>query len=82
MEPIKFKGANVVYGAEQPEYQPLPAQQVPGPSGQIITCWEMSPAEIEMVQETGKIWLSMLTFHQPLQPVHLSVVKPDTYDQG
>ena len=80
MEPIKFDGANVVYGANQPEYKPLPAERRPGRSGEIVTCWELSPEEIKRVQETGKIWLSVLTFGQPLQPVLLTADKPGIYN--
>lgn len=80
MEPIKFDGANVVYGAEQPEYIPLPAEKRPGLSGEIVTCWALSPDELKRVQETGVIFVSLLTFGQPLQPVLVSVDKPDVYD--
>lgn len=80
MEPIKFEGANIVYGANQPEYKPLPAERRPGYSGEIVTCWELSPGELKRVQETGKIYLSVLTFGQPLQPVILSVEKLRPYD--
>lgn len=70
MKPINFKGANVVFGANQPEYQSLPAKKKE--NGEIWTCWELSPEEIKTIQETGKVWLSVLTFNQPLQPVLLS----------
>ena len=81
MEPIKFDGVNAVFGANQPEYTPLPAECVGNPeTGQINTCWELSPEEIKRVQETGKIWLSVLTFGQPLQPVLLTADKPGIYN--
>jgi len=81
MQPLNFEGANIVFGANQPEYQPLPAERVGKPeTGQINTCWELSPDELKQIQETGKIWVSLLTFGQPLQPVLISVDKPDVYD--
>ena len=81
MKPIKFDGANVVFGANQPEYHPLPAERRGNPgTGEIVTCWEFSPDELKKIAETGQIWLSLLTFGQPLQPVLLSVEKPDIYD--
>ena len=61
MEPIKFDGANAVFGANQPEYIPLPAEKRPGRSGEIVTCWELNPNEKKIIQETVKIWLSVLT---------------------
>lgn len=80
MEPVNFEDANVVFGANQPEYIPLPAEKRPGRSGEIVTCWELSPDELKRVQETRKIWLGVLTFGQPLQPVIVSVDKPEPYD--
>lgn len=81
MEPVIFEAANVVFGANQPEYKPLPAESRGGKSGEILTCWELSPDELKRIQETGKIWLVVLTFGQPMQPVHLSVEKPEPYDE-
>ena len=76
MEPVNFDGANVVYGANQPEYMPLPAFRKE--NGEIWTCWKLSPEDLKRIQETGVIWLAMLTFNLPLQPVLLS---PDCPDQ-
>lgn len=81
MKPIKFEGVNVTFGANQPEYLPLPAQRLPGDCGQIVTCWELSPEEIKQVQRTGKIYLSVLTFNNPLQPVLLTTEKPGRYKE-
>ena len=80
MKPINFDGVNAVYGANQPEYQPLPAEKRPGQSVEIVTCWKLTPEEIKRIQETGEIWLAVLTFGQPLQPVIVSVEKPEPYD--
>ena len=81
MQPLNFEGANVVFAANQPEYEPLPAEYRGGQSGEILTCWELSPDELKRVQETGKVRLGVLTFGQPLQPVYLAVEKPEPYDQ-
>ena len=80
MKPLNFEGANIVFGANQPECQPL-AERVGNPAtGQVNTCWELSPDELKRIRETGKIWVSLLTFGQPLQPVLVSVDKPEVYD--
>ena len=81
MQPLKFEGANIVYAAKQREYQPLPAEYRGGKSGEILTCWELTPEELQRIQETGKIWVGVLTFGQPLQPLYVSVEKPDPYDE-
>jgi hypothetical protein len=74
MEPIKFKEQNVTYAENQKEYLPLPAYR--DESGRVVTCWKLSPEELEEVSETGVIWLDMLTFNQPLQPVMLHAESP------
>lgn len=78
MKPVKFNGCNVVYAADQPEYQPLPAMKIPeDPQGLIVTKWELSPEELEEINKTGSIHLSVLTFNNPLQPVLLTVGMPE-----
>lgn len=77
MKPKDFEGADIVFGENQPEYMPLPAKRGDWPKGgEIHTCWELSPEELQEIQKTGVIWLSILTFRQPLQPVRLSTEKP------
>lgn len=71
MKPVEFEGQNVVMGKDQPEYQNLPAHITK--QGQVFQCWELSEDDKKMIQETGKIWVSQLTFNQPLQPILLSV---------
>ena len=78
MTPVNFPGANVTFAENQPEYIPLPALKVPNdPKGLIVTKWKLSPEELQRVQETGTIHLSVLTFNQPLQPVLLTVDMPN-----
>lgn len=74
MKPIQFDGANCVYGKDQEEYNPLPAQK--NEDGTVVTCWQLEPGDLERIKETGRVWLSMMTFSQPLQPVLMSVENP------
>lgn len=67
--------SEVVYAANQPQYQPLPAFRCV--NGKILTRWELTPDEIALVAEQGYIYLAINTFNQPLQPVFLSVTPPD-----
>lgn len=76
MKPIKFKACNALYGAGQKEYLPLPACKVKSREGLVITCWELSFWERLKVYVTGRIWLSVLTFNSPLQPVLISSHTP------
>ncbi len=70
MNPVKFPECNAVYGEGQPDYKPLPAYRSPG--GEVVTCWELTEEEKKRVAETGQIWLSLLTFGLPLQPVYIT----------
>lgn len=67
MKPIEFKGQNVVFAKDQPEYLPLPALRMP--DGEVITCWQISDDEMERIRQNGCIYLSQLTFNGPLQPI-------------
>lgn len=67
MKPKQFPGSNVVFGANQPEYQPLPALKMP--DGQVITCWELSDEEIETIKKNKCMYFNQLTFNSPLQPI-------------
>lgn len=71
MTPTKFEGQNVVYAESQPEYLPLPAMQLQDEGGTVITCWELSDEELAEVVKNKKVYLSIMTFKQPLQPVSL-----------
>lgn len=78
MKPIEFPEANVTFAKDQPEYEPLPAYKKPNdPQGLVVVKFELSPEEMGAIFDSGTIYLSMLTFNQPLQPIRLSVLKPE-----
>lgn len=78
MKPIKFPEQNIVYGANQPEYEPLPALSGGGPQGQVVTCWQMSWRELwRLIRGGRKVWLSVYTFHHPIQPLYMTTSKTD-----
>ena len=79
MEPIKFDECNMTYGKDQPGYIPLPAYLEAGEKGQVVTCWELTDEDIEKIVKTKKIYHSQLTFHNPLQPVFITVNKDDIF---
>lgn len=76
MEPVKFKGCNTTFAADQPEYIPLPAHNSKDTHGVITTCWKMSFGERLLALLRGHIFLQQLTFNQPLQPQLPSVGNP------
>jgi len=70
MKPINFPASNIVYSKNQPEYLPLPAYKAPDNS--VTSCWALTWRERLKILRTGRVWLDVLTFGQPLQPVILS----------
>lgn len=75
MKPANFPEQNVIYAENQPQYTPLPAFKTD--EGEVITAWDLSDDELDKIQRTGRIYLSQLTFNQDLQPVLLTVDRPD-----
>lgn len=69
----------VTYGANQPEYIPLPAARLHNPEGSALTRWSLSDEERRAIAEGADVYLEQLTFGQRLQPVRLSVGWPTYY---
>ena len=77
MRQKEFKEVNVIYGENQPEYIPLPAHRTG--DGQAVFCFELDEEERKRITETGELWVSMLTFNQPLQPILITTKKSDLF---
>ncbi len=73
MKPIKFTECNFTYAKNQPPYLPLPAHKTD--NGLVTSCWSLSILERLRVLFTGRIYLKMLTFNKPLQPLKVLVTK-------
>lgn len=73
MNPVKFEGVNVQFADEQPEYNALPALHRKDENGTVVTAWQLSDEELEQLRKTKTIYLQVLTFYKPLQPVFLTV---------
>jgi hypothetical protein len=70
MKPIDFRGSNVVFAKDQPEYLPLPAYCDPeDETGTVVSCWRLSWRERLRVLVGGPLWLSCMTFRRSLQPL-------------
>lgn len=65
-----------VYGQNQPEYLPLPALRNPQGTG-IATRWRLSWGERLRLLWTGDLFIEVLTFGKPLQPIKPSAEEPD-----
>ena len=74
MKVIKFKQCNITYAENQPEYLPLPAHKAK--DGRVTSCWGLSFFERLRVAFIGRIYLRVLTFNKPLQPLKMFVRQP------
>jgi hypothetical protein len=74
MKPIEFAEQNCTYAKDQPEYNPLPSFQCD--DGRVISCWGLDWRERLRVLFTGRVWVSVMAFHQPLQPLLVQAAKP------
>jgi hypothetical protein len=66
MKPVYFPEHNTVYAKDQPEYLPLPAYR--DECGNVTSCWQMTWKERLRILFFGKVYFSVMTFGQPLQP--------------
>jgi len=67
MKPIKFKKSNAEIAKNQDEYLTLPAEI--REDGEVISCWKFSFKERVQVLFGKNLYISMLTFKKPLQPL-------------
>jgi hypothetical protein len=68
----------LVYAKDQPQYLPLPTHKTP--DGRVLSRWELSEEEVQQIVHTRSIYLTLLTFDQPLQPIILGVDPPASFD--
>lgn len=66
----------VRWAEEQPQYLTLPSVVSFGADKRVTTRWRLSWRERFKILVRGNLWVSMLTFGEPLQPVLLEVDEP------
>lgn len=76
MNPIEFKEQNKIYAKDQDEYLSLPVYEDEEQGGRAIHCWKLSVRERIHVLLTGKLWINVLNFGKPLQPIMPMVNNP------
>lgn len=82
MDPVSpvIPGENfpeINFGANQPEYVPLPAIRLDGDEGEVITRWEPNEQERHAIASGGSVWLHIYTFGRRLQPVRVTAERPE-----
>lgn len=81
MNPIDWTdgpGRPVVFGADQPEYAPLPARQI-DKTGEVVIRWRLSPAERAAVLGGSDLIQVVTTAGGPIQPQRLEVDDLEQY---
>jgi hypothetical protein len=74
MKPVTFKGVNVVMGKNQPEYIPCPAKaDIVSGDFIVTTCWKLSLKERILFLFLGRVWIQLMTFGHPMQPIRAYV---------
>ena len=66
MEIVDFKEKNIVIAKDQPPYLPLPAYRTK--DGEVTSCWGLNFRERIKLLFTGRIYFTLLTFNQKIQP--------------
>ena len=67
-----LEGREIVYAKEQPEYLPLRTLKSQEDSGRVISRWTLTDEQRKAVAEGADIFLMLLTFHWPLQPIQIA----------
>ena len=75
MKAIKFDECNIEFAKDQPQYQPLTGYK--DEEGRTLFCFELDDEEMEQAKESLQIFITVLTFLHPLQPIHISTEKPE-----
>jgi hypothetical protein len=63
---------NVKIAESQDEYQTLCAHKVAGPCGATCFAVELDEQEIEQIKVSKRLYVSMLTFNRPMQPIFIT----------
>jgi hypothetical protein len=79
MDIANFKESNVTYAEDQIEYRPLPAYKTR--DGEVTSCWKPTMRERLSLLFGGRVFVTMLTFNDPLQPLKLSIRRRFTQDK-
>ena len=78
MEPVDFELEQtaflpphdlVTYAKDQPEYRPLPVARLHGAEGRVISRWTLTAEERARIAAGEDLYIELLTFGRPLQPI-------------
>jgi hypothetical protein len=72
----------VTYAEDQPEYTPLPVLKSLDGEGYVTSRWRPTWRERLALLCGADIWLTLMTFHNPLQPIVLDAGRPKWLPKG
>lgn len=67
-----LENREVVYAKDQSEYLPLRALVSTELSGRVTTRWALTDEQRKAIADGADIFLMLLTFSQPLQPIQIA----------
>jgi len=59
----------VTYAKDQPQYRPLQVARLHGGEGRLISRWTFTSEERAQIAAGEDLYIELLTFGQPLQPI-------------
>lgn len=68
-----LKQWEVIFAKDQPEYIPLAALRSRYENGKVMSRWPLSQEQRDAIASGADIYLELLTFNRPLQPIVLFV---------
>lgn len=84
MEPVspvslarpELEPAEIKFADGQADYKTLPGLRHANEFGCVTTRWKLTWTERFRILFTGRMWVSQLTFHRPLQPISFDLTEP------
>lgn len=70
----------VVYAKDQPEYIPLRTLRSRTDEGKVMSRWDLTAEQRHAIAKGADVYLTLLTFQGPLQPITIAVatdINPD-----
>jgi hypothetical protein len=61
------------YAEDQPEYLPLPTLVSMDAAGRVVSRWQPTAEERQRIAEGADVYVTVMTFHGPLQPQLVTV---------
>ena len=72
-----FEPHELIYGKDQPEYIPLPALRGRGPCYSVMSRWQLSDRERELIAKGADVYTTQMTFANDFQPTNVIIASAD-----